>query len=133
MERSQFTFYRSFYEALRRLPKKARLEAYEAIAAYALDGVEPDADGAAATLIYSDGEGKAAAKDGYTLAASGDGYVLRDGEGNEYAVDLKWSPQGTENSVTIHGEFITDATIKEYEGATNTAYHGYFGLVGVQS
>ena len=51
MKRSQFTFYRSFYEALRTLPKSARLAAYEAITAYALDGEAPELHGAAATAF----------------------------------------------------------------------------------
>lgn len=43
--RSQFTFYESFYHALRRIKKKAdRAEAYDAICAYALFGTEPDMD-----------------------------------------------------------------------------------------
>lgn len=42
MERSQFTFYESFYRAVRRIKKKAdRAEAYDAICAYALYGTEP--------------------------------------------------------------------------------------------
>ncbi len=94
--------------------------------------VEGSADGAPATLIYSDGAGNTAVKGGFTLAASGDGYVLRDGAGHEYAVDLTWTPQDADNSVTLHGEFIADEEIKDYEGAMNTAYHGYFGLAGVQ-
>lgn len=40
-ERGQFTFYRSFWEAVRDLPKKDRLPIYEAVIAYALDGTEP--------------------------------------------------------------------------------------------
>lgn len=40
-ERGQFTFYRSFWEAVRDLPKKDRLPIYEAVIAYALDGAEP--------------------------------------------------------------------------------------------
>lgn len=39
--RSQFTFYRSFWEAVQSLPKKDRLPVLEAIIAYALDGVSP--------------------------------------------------------------------------------------------
>lgn len=43
--RSQFTFYESFYNALRRIKKKAdRADAYDAICAYALFGIEPDMD-----------------------------------------------------------------------------------------
>lgn len=40
-ERGQFTFYRSFWEAVKGLPKKDKLPILEAIISYALDGVEP--------------------------------------------------------------------------------------------
>lgn len=40
-ERGQFTFYRSFWEAVKGLPKKDRLPILEAIISYALDGTEP--------------------------------------------------------------------------------------------
>ena len=43
MARKQFTFYRSFWEAIGKLTtNKEKLQAYEAICAYALDGTEPD-------------------------------------------------------------------------------------------
>ena len=46
MERGQFTFYRSFASALRRIRKDAdRARAYDAICDYALDGKEPDLSG----------------------------------------------------------------------------------------
>lgn len=45
MDRSQFTFYESFFKAISRIKKKAdRAEAYDAICAYALYGTEPDID-----------------------------------------------------------------------------------------
>lgn len=50
-DRGQFTFYRSYFDALRTLSKKDRLAAYEAIAAYALDGTEPVLTGPAATAF----------------------------------------------------------------------------------
>ena len=40
-ERGQFTFYRSFWEAVKGLPKKDKLPILEAIISYALDGIEP--------------------------------------------------------------------------------------------
>lgn len=40
--RKQFTFYRSFYDAANQLSKRSRLDLYEAIMAYALDGTEPE-------------------------------------------------------------------------------------------
>lgn len=43
MERTQFTFYDSFFKAISRIKKKAdRADAYDAICAYALYGEEPD-------------------------------------------------------------------------------------------
>ena len=42
-KRGQFTFYRSFWEAIKGLPKKDRLPILEAIISYALDGDEPKA------------------------------------------------------------------------------------------
>lgn len=41
MERGQFTFYRSFWDAVRGLPKRDRLPILEAIIGYALDETEP--------------------------------------------------------------------------------------------
>ena len=43
MERKQFTFYRSFHEAIKRLrTKKDKADAYNIICEYALNGVAPD-------------------------------------------------------------------------------------------
>lgn len=45
LTRDQFTFFGSFYKAIQRIKKKAdRCEAYDAICAYALCGIEPDLD-----------------------------------------------------------------------------------------
>lgn len=45
MERSQFTFYRSYLEGISRIrSKSARCDAYDAIVRYALDGTVPDTD-----------------------------------------------------------------------------------------
>lgn len=45
MERTQFTFYESFYKAISRIKNKAsRAEAYDAICQYAMYGKEPDLD-----------------------------------------------------------------------------------------
>ena len=52
MERSQFTFYRSFWDAIKRLRKKEdRLSALEAICAYALDGDDIEKTDAAEALF----------------------------------------------------------------------------------
>lgn len=48
MNREQFTFYRSFWDALRVLPKKEQLSFALALCAYALDGEELPLSGAAA-------------------------------------------------------------------------------------
>ena len=48
MERSQFTFYDSFFRSISRIKNKAaRCDAYDAICKYALTGEEPDLDGMA--------------------------------------------------------------------------------------
>ena len=41
-QRKGFTFYRSFVNAIRKLPDADKLAVYEAIADYSLDGVEPN-------------------------------------------------------------------------------------------
>lgn len=46
--RNQFTFYRSYYEALKLLPKKDQIPVFMAICAYALDEEPPKLTGAAA-------------------------------------------------------------------------------------
>ena len=43
--RNSFVFYRSFHEAINQLEANERLVMYEAITAYALDGVEPQLSG----------------------------------------------------------------------------------------
>ena len=43
MERKQFTFYRSFWESIEKLPtNKEKLQAYQLICSFALNGGEPD-------------------------------------------------------------------------------------------
>ena len=42
MERKQFTFYNSYWNALRKLSKKDRLVLYEAIIQYGLNGTIPE-------------------------------------------------------------------------------------------
>lgn len=47
-----FVFYRNFYEAIRMLPDKSdRADVYEAIAAYSMDGIEPDLNGVSAAIF----------------------------------------------------------------------------------
>lgn len=46
MKRNSFCFYRSFYDAIKALPKKYQAQALDAVLAYGLDGTEPtEADG----------------------------------------------------------------------------------------
>lgn len=47
MERAQFTFYRSYYEAISALPKKDQTAVLLAVCAYALDNKEPNLSGTA--------------------------------------------------------------------------------------
>lgn len=42
--REKITFFRSYYSAIKRLPKEKQVEAYESILDYALDGVESSED-----------------------------------------------------------------------------------------
>lgn len=51
MERGQFTFYRSYYDALKMLPAKERERLVMAICGYALDEKAPALTGAAASLF----------------------------------------------------------------------------------
>lgn len=49
--RKQFTFYRSYYDAIRMLPKKDRADVLLAVCAYALDGEKPDLNGTASAIF----------------------------------------------------------------------------------
>lgn len=51
MTRDSILFYRSFYESLKELPRKQRLEAYEVIFEYGLNGVEPDGEGVISAIF----------------------------------------------------------------------------------
>lgn len=53
MERQQFTFYKSFYEAIRQLSKKDQLAAYTALCEYALFGTEPKLSGNAGAVLLA--------------------------------------------------------------------------------
>ncbi len=50
-ERSQFTFYRSYYESIKELPKKAQTSVLLAVCAYALDNEEPKLTGTASAVF----------------------------------------------------------------------------------
>lgn len=45
MERDSFVFYRSFEECISELDPECQIECYKAIVRYALDGIEPEANG----------------------------------------------------------------------------------------
>lgn len=51
MDRGQFTFYRSYFDALKQLPAKSRERILMAIIGYALDGDEPDLSGTEAAVF----------------------------------------------------------------------------------
>ena len=51
MERGQFTFYRSFWDAVKELPGKAKAEVICAICSYALDGEEPKLSGTSKAIF----------------------------------------------------------------------------------
>lgn len=51
MKRKQFTFYRSFWEAVKDLPNEDRLKALDAIIGYALDGDEPGCGGVSKSIF----------------------------------------------------------------------------------
>jgi hypothetical protein len=51
LDRKQFTFYRSYYEAVRELPKKEQTAVVLAICAYALDEEEPKLTGTAKAIF----------------------------------------------------------------------------------
>lgn len=53
-QRGQFTFYASYFNAVDRLPKSRRAEAFYAIVLYALDGIEPESQ---APCVHSMFEG----------------------------------------------------------------------------
>ena len=51
MERAQFTFYRSYYEAIQNLPKREQTAVLLAVCAYALDNQEPKLSGTANAIF----------------------------------------------------------------------------------
>ncbi len=53
LHRGQFTFYASFYDAVKQLPKSHRYEALSAIIRYGLDGEEPEKLSGAAASVFA--------------------------------------------------------------------------------
>lgn len=53
MERDSFVFYRSFYEAIKCLGDTEAIECFKAIADYALDGIDPEIEGAARAVFIT--------------------------------------------------------------------------------
>lgn len=94
MTRKQFTFYESFYRAIRRIRQKsARADIYDAICAYALEGKEPDwdklSDAAIVALELVLPVLETAAK---RAAAGAKGVPFRDGGSGTYAPDQHQAP-----------------------------------------
>lgn len=51
MKRDQFTFYRSYYEALKSLPQKEQTKVFMAICSYALDEIPPNLSGVSLSVF----------------------------------------------------------------------------------
>ena len=51
MARESFIFYASFYDAIKELPNELRLEIFDAVCAYALNGEEPELTGVAKAIF----------------------------------------------------------------------------------
>ncbi len=51
MQRGQFTFYRSYFEAIETLPPEDQLQIYRAVAMYGLNGTQEDLNGIAKTVF----------------------------------------------------------------------------------
>ena len=51
MERSSFTFYRSFFKAIESLPKSKQLEVYRAVVRFGLDGEDSELAGVSAAIF----------------------------------------------------------------------------------
>ena len=51
MARESFIFYASFYDAIKELPNELRLEIFDAVCAYALNGDEPELSGVAKAIF----------------------------------------------------------------------------------
>lgn len=51
MKRDSILFYRSFYDAVKALPKKHQLAAFESIIEYGFNGVEPDGEGVISAIF----------------------------------------------------------------------------------
>lgn len=123
LNRKRFSFPKSYYEALRLLPKSQRLEVYEAVCAFALYGEQPQLKGrsaAAFTLIkpeieaeirrseegrrcseYKEWRANVFARDNFTCTICGaQGVVLNAHHIKRYAdfPDLRYD---TKNGVTL--------------------------------
>lgn len=51
MIRESFVFYRSFYEAIEKLPDDQQLKVYKALANYALNGIDENIEGVAGAML----------------------------------------------------------------------------------
>ena len=99
MERGQFTFYRSYYEALLTMPKKDRESLFMAICAFALDGKEPSLSGiqagffAAIRPTLANGRKKAEARLTKTAEASETDFDSPTGNNKEEDSSSQWEEQ----------------------------------------
>lgn len=95
-------------------------------------------DGVSATVTYVDTTGRTVTASGFTIAESEGKYSLRADNETYYNLDLKWnSDDSSENSVTLHGEFIVTGVINDYEehqeGKRHYANIGHFGAASVRT
>ena len=51
--RESFVFYKSFYDAIKKIPKKYQLELYDAIALYSLERIEPEKLSGTASAMFT--------------------------------------------------------------------------------
>lgn len=104
IQRKQFTFYRSFYEALSTLPDNERLSVYDAVAGFALNGTEPELSGIASTVFILI---RPTLQTGRNKAASGqDGG--ESGRGKPKKKQTKSKTKANEKQNEIYAEEATD-------------------------
>lgn len=133
MERQQFTFYRSYYEALKTLPKKEREAVIMAMCAYALDEEEPELYGVPAscfTLIrptLDSGRNKARNRSGKTKTKQeqNDNKQEETGKEKEREVEVEVEVERENDSLKISppvgGDTKAAAVIADYLDRVNPA------------
>ena len=120
MKREQFTFYRSYYDAVKQLPekdKRSALELFLAVCAYALDGEEPQLSGiplALFTLIrptLDSGMKQAQRRKSNKVCADGDDEAHKCSK-NTGAVTISERNRNTKQAVPVS---FSDSNKKEKE------------------